>query len=249
MPQGEQMPRLILKFNDQVISELFVKEGMITIGRHSDNTIAIDHFAISRYHARIDKAGNDYIISDLQSTNGTFVNSEKITSPRILANNDVILIGKHVINFVGAEGEEFPPPPGKDEGPFDGGKTQMLDKDYEKDILARIKEKPSPAQHPEPVGVLGFLDGTSLREVELTRNRITIGNAEGSDIRLSGLFMGSTAAVITRNPRGYMITFVGGLSKLRVNGEIVKDTVRLKDLDLIKIGPHRLQFYIIQKES
>jgi pSer/pThr/pTyr-binding forkhead associated (FHA) protein len=243
------MPRLILKFNDQVISEFFVEEGMITIGRHNDNTIAIDHFAISRYHARIDKVGNDYVISDLQSTNGTFVNSEKITSPRILANNDVILIGKHIITFVGAEGEEFPPPPGKTEEPFDGGKTQMLDKDYEKDLLAKIKEKPSPAPPPEPVGVLGFLDGTSLREVELTRNRITIGNAEGSDIRLSGLFVGSTAAVITRNPKGYMITFVGGLSKLKVNGEIVKDTVRLKDLDLIRIGPHRLQFYIIQKES
>ena len=242
------MPRLILKFNDQVISELFVEEGMITIGRHNDNTIAIDHFAISRYHARIDKVGNDYVISDLQSTNGTFVNSEKITSPRILANNDVILIGKHIITFVGTEGEEFPPPPIKTEEPFDGGKTQMLDKDYEKDILAKIKEKPSPLP-PEPVGVLGFLDGTSLREVELTRNRITIGNAEGSDIRLSGLFIGSTAAVITRNPKGYMITFVGGMSKLKVNGEVVKDTVRLKDLDLIRIGPHRLQFYVIQKES
>jgi pSer/pThr/pTyr-binding forkhead associated (FHA) protein len=126
----------------------------------------------------------------------------------------------------------------------------MLGKDYEKDILARIKEKPSaPPPPPEPLGILGFLDGTSLREVELTRNRITIGNAEGSDIRLPGLFIGSTAAVITRNPRGYMITFVGGLSNLKVNGEIVKDTIRLKDMDLIKIGSHRLQFYIIQKES
>jgi len=242
------MPRLILKFNDQVISEFFVKEDRITIGRHSDNTIAIDHFAISRYHARIDKVGNDYVVSDLQSTNGVFVNSEKITSPRILANDDVILIGKHIITFVSTEGEEFPSPR-KTEGPFDGGETMALDRDYEKDLLAKIKEKPSaPPPPPEPVGTLGFLDGTSLREVELTRNRMTMGNAEGSDIRLPGLFIGSTAAVITRNPRGYMITFVGGLSKLRVNGEIVKDTVRLKDMDLIKIGPHKLQFYIIHKE-
>ena len=244
------MPRLILKFNDQVISEFFVKEGKVTIGRQGDNTIAIDHFAISRYHSQIDKVGNDYVISDLQSTNGTFVNSEKITSPRILANDDVILIGKHIITFVGTEGEEFPPPPGKTEGVFDGGETMMLDKDYEKDLLVKIKEKPSATPPPpEPVGILGFLDGTSLREVELTRNRITIGNAEGSDIRLPGLFIGSTAAVITRNPRGYMITFVGGLSKLKVNGEIVKDTIRLKDMDLIKIGSHRLQFYIVHKAS
>jgi pSer/pThr/pTyr-binding forkhead associated (FHA) protein len=246
------MPRLILKFNDQVISEFFVKEDRITIGRHNNNTIAIDHFAISRYHARIDKVGNDYVISDLQSTNGVFVNSEKITSPRILTNNDVILIGKHIITFAGTEteGEEFPQPPGKTEGFFDGSETMALDRDYEKDILAKIKEKPSGTPPPpEPVGVLGFLDGISLHEVELTRNRMTMGNAEGSDIMLPGLFIGSTAAVITRSPRGYMITFVGGLSKLRVNGEIVKDTVRLKDLDLIKIGPHRLQFYIIHKES
>jgi pSer/pThr/pTyr-binding forkhead associated (FHA) protein len=240
------MPRLILKFNDQIISEFFVQEDRVTIGRQGNNTIAIEHFAISRHHARIDKVDHDYVISDLQSTNGTFVNSEKITT-RKLANDDVILIGKHIINFVSSEMEGDSPKETLDN--FDANQTLMLDIDYEKTILAKTKEKSVPAQPPEPTGVLGFLDGTSLREVELTQNRMTIGKAGGSDIRLTGLFVGATAAVITRGPRGYMITFVGGLSKLRVNGETIKDTIRLKDLDLIKIGANRFQFYIVHKEA
>ena len=71
------MARLILMFNKQVIEEYALMEESITIGRNEDNTISVDNLAVSGYHARIDKAGDDYILTDLQSTNGTFVNDEK----------------------------------------------------------------------------------------------------------------------------------------------------------------------------
>ena len=59
------MPRLILLFNKQVIKEYpFLKDSM-TIGRNDDNNIIIDSLAVSGYHARIDKTGSDYILTDL----------------------------------------------------------------------------------------------------------------------------------------------------------------------------------------
>jgi hypothetical protein len=58
--------------------------------------------------------------------------------------------------------------------------------------------------------------------------------------------MGSTAATITRRPSGYVITFTGGMTKLKVNGKVVKDNVKLNDFDTIELGSYKFQFY--QKE-
>jgi pSer/pThr/pTyr-binding forkhead associated (FHA) protein len=58
-----------------------VEEGQeITIGRAFDNSIYIDDASVSRHHAVIKWKKGMMYITDLSSTNGTFVNSEKITS-------------------------------------------------------------------------------------------------------------------------------------------------------------------------
>ena len=74
-----------------------------------------------------------------------------------------------------------------------------------------------------------------------------MGKSQNSEVRLSGLFMGSTAATISRRPSGYSITFAGGMAKLKVNGDLTKGTVPLKDFDTIELGSFKFQFY--QKEA
>ena len=93
------MARLILTFNKQVIKEYPFLKDSVTIGREDDNTIVIANLAVSGYHSRIDKTGNDFIVTDLQSTNGTFVNNKKVVTQK-LSHGDNILIGKHIILFV-----------------------------------------------------------------------------------------------------------------------------------------------------
>lgn len=68
----------------------------ITIGRSKSNDIVLDHILISRIHAEIQKIDNDYYIKDLQSSNGTYVNSSKIMSNEYVKLNvkDVIHVGK-----------------------------------------------------------------------------------------------------------------------------------------------------------
>jgi pilus assembly protein CpaF len=65
----------------------------ITIGRSSYNDIVIDDDAASRENSFIIIENNEYKIGDMGSTNGTFLNDRKITSPKALNDGDKINIG------------------------------------------------------------------------------------------------------------------------------------------------------------
>jgi pSer/pThr/pTyr-binding forkhead associated (FHA) protein len=88
------MLRLVFKFKDSILREIETENTKITIGRTASNDIQVDNVAVSAHHARIVKDGRYYVIEDLNSTNGTFVNERKITK-RVLKEDDVITIGKH----------------------------------------------------------------------------------------------------------------------------------------------------------
>ena len=93
------MPILSLKFKDKVLDKFVIEGGQtLSIGRNEANDIVIDNLAVSSHHARIDSVSATYILTDLQSTNGTFVNEELI-STHTLRNQDVIIIGKHSLFF------------------------------------------------------------------------------------------------------------------------------------------------------
>jgi pSer/pThr/pTyr-binding forkhead associated (FHA) protein len=237
------MAKLILTFNKQVIKEYPFTKDSITMGRQEENTIVIDNLAVSGYHAKIDKIGGEYILTDLQSTNGTFVNEQKIVSHK-LSHGDNIVIGKHVILFVTTE-KEKPDGGGKDKKlPLD--KTMLLDTAKQRELLAKQKVVSSTAKLPVKIGVVSFIDDSDLGEIELTKKLTKIGKAETSEIKLSGLLMGATAATISRRPSGYAVSFAGGMTRLKVNGKVIKDSVPLNDFDTIELGSYKFQFY--QKE-
>ena len=233
------MARLILTFNKQVIKEYPFLKDSVTIGREEDNTIVIPNLAVSGYHARVDKAGREFIITDLQSTNGTFLNNKKVVSEK-LTHGDNILIGKHVILFVASEKKAKA---GGTPEKMDLGKTMMLDTAKQRELLKQQKTPPKPVVAPEKIGVITFIDGSGIGDIELNKKLSKIGKADSSEIKLSGVFMGATAATISRRPAGYTISFAGGITKLRVNGEVIKDSIALKDFDTIELGSYKFQFY------
>jgi hypothetical protein len=69
------------------------------IGRDASNPISIADNSISSRHARIIRGSDGFFIEDLQSRNGTFVNGGKVTDRRLLANNDLVRIGKVILTF------------------------------------------------------------------------------------------------------------------------------------------------------
>jgi pSer/pThr/pTyr-binding forkhead associated (FHA) protein len=236
------MAKLILMFNKQVIKEYPFSKDSLTLGRKPDNDIPIDNPAVSGYHSRIDKTGSAFILTDLQSTNGTFVNDHKIVTHK-LVHGDHITIGKHTLVFLEADGEQFEASHAP--GQMDLDKTMVLDTAKQRELLSR--QEPPAEQKPEKIGVLSFIDSSKMGEVQLTKKLTRIGKSPNSEVKLGGLFMGPTAATIAKRPSGYFITFAGGMAKLKVNGETIKETAPLKDFDTIEIGSYKFQFY--QKET
>src|SRR5512142_2334288 len=91
------MAKLILKFEDRILREYGVGT-CVTIGRLPDNGIIIDNPTVSSHHARVVQEGGAFYVEDLESTNGTYVNDLPI-SRRTLNDGDVLLIGKHRLQF------------------------------------------------------------------------------------------------------------------------------------------------------
>ncbi len=87
--------------------EFTLKAGKNTLGRKSDNDIVVADISASRRHAEIDYdvQQDELIITDLNSTNGTFVNRDRLTRPIRLENNDAIRIGAHIINVFRVESD------------------------------------------------------------------------------------------------------------------------------------------------
>lgn len=74
-------------------------ENEYTIGREPSNDIPIQDGSVSSKHARVFRMPEGFVIEDLKSRNGTFVNGEKVTEKRLLADNDLIRIGKVILTF------------------------------------------------------------------------------------------------------------------------------------------------------
>ncbi len=103
--------------------EYTLKPGKNTLGRKSDNDIVVADISASRRHAEIeyDPSTGQLVITDLGSTNGTYVNRERLERPIRLQDNDVIRIGGYILSIIYVE-------PNRPVRPVSGG-TRPLTRD------------------------------------------------------------------------------------------------------------------------
>lgn len=232
------MPTLTLKFKENTLNEYQLENGKsLTIGRQEGNDIVVENLAVSSHHAKVDSIGDKFLLTDLQSKNGSFVNNE-LVSTHWLKHDDIITIGKHTLVFAYAEGESQPAGTGDDAMEH----TMILDTNKYRGMLAKKGAKAAPQkQEKKQIGVLSFLSGNE-GEMELTKKLIKIGKNSSCDIVVSGLLVGQTSATISQRPNGYFLSYVEGMSKPKVNGKAVKESVLLKEFDEIEIGSVKMQF-------
>lgn len=74
-------------------------EDEYTIGRDPSNKISIRDGSVSSRHARVLRTTEGFVIEDLKSRNGTFVNGEPVKEKRVLVDNDLIRVGKVILTF------------------------------------------------------------------------------------------------------------------------------------------------------
>lgn len=236
------MPTLTLKFKDNVVGEYTLEKGStLTIGRLDDNHIVIENLAVSGHHAKVDAVGDGYLLTDLQSKNGSFVNDQLVTS-HWLQHDDVILIGKHSLVFQYGKGEERPE---RQAAAMD--QTMVMDTNKYREMLDQaLKSSGGTETAPRqktPLGVLSYLSGGE-GDIEISKKLFKIGKKSSNDLVVGGLMVGGTSATISKRPNGYSLSYVEGISKPKVNGSSVKDSVMLKEFDVIEIGSVKLQFVL-----
>lgn len=81
-------------------------KDVTTLGRDVTNEIVLSDSEVSRQHARITHTPGGFVLEDLGSTNGTFINGERLVAPRILNQGDLVGLGENVtLTFEAAEPE------------------------------------------------------------------------------------------------------------------------------------------------
>jgi len=91
--------KLILSFKGRALDEFLIPHGTAVIGSSADCEVHIDSLAVEPRHARISMRGEGYMLEDLQTPSGTFVNGQKVSS-HPLRPGDIIRVGKHTLTFL-----------------------------------------------------------------------------------------------------------------------------------------------------
>lgn len=106
-PETECMTaRLIVRPPSGSRREISLGSGVVTIGRSPECTLVLDFNYISRVHARVEPVETGYVVTDNGSTNGTFLNGERIVAPHRLASGDYLAIADVSITFLASDVEE-----------------------------------------------------------------------------------------------------------------------------------------------
>jgi hypothetical protein len=238
------MSKLILQFEGRMLKDYGVGSGL-TIGRLPDNAVIIDNPAVSGHHARVVCEGEQFILEDLHSTNGTWVNTQQVTR-HTLTHGDVILIGKHHLVFDRRAAAERPVA----EMPSLGD-TVYLDTNEHRALRAtlegarveaeRVAKERAVTKATARAGVLHVIAGDAdAAEYNLIAQTSLIGRSSDAHVRLRGWFKPSVAVAIARSSDGYVVAPMGG--KPSLNHEPLTKRQLLQEGDVLTVSGLVLEF-------
>lgn len=90
---------LLMAQNDKVSNTYSLNRNITQVGRSRRNHLRINDPLVSVKHLTVSVSGNTCVVNDLDSSNGTFINGERVVGSRVLKDGDEIMIGKTIIRF------------------------------------------------------------------------------------------------------------------------------------------------------
>ncbi|MFM1897047.1 MAG: hypothetical protein RLZZ385_2121 [Pseudomonadota bacterium] len=220
--------KIELRFKSDKLGDYPLDKEVITIGRREDNDIQINNLAVSGHHAKILSLFDDAFLEDLSSTNGTFVNGQRVDK-HPLKNGDIISIGKHELRYINY--------------------GRRSDDDFEKTVIisrpAASKMAATGAAPAAPVA----------KAPDLSRARLQILNGKNAGKQMPldkpSVKLGATGlqVVINRRPDGHFIVVADRQDTtkvVKVNGvDLGAGTVRLQNHDIIEINQLKIEYFIV----
>lgn len=256
------MAKLILKFEQSVLKEVPLSQGVVTIGRLPDNVVHIDNLAVSGHHAKIYWEQDKYVIEDNNSLNGTYVNKHRITKAE-LKDGDEVLVGKHTLGFKDEWHEGAPAPATfEKKGPAvpQMQATMVLDTKKAKEMLAMAAAAKTGAPvdpghgaaapaHVEPVappkervGTFNVLDGKTDARSYVLGKMCVIGKSDMASIKLKGFFAPNMAALINKRDGKYFIAASEAKIKVKINGQQIAGQHEMNEGDVVEVAGIKLSF-------
>jgi len=216
------MAKLVASRAGAALGSWFIERDRVVIGRAEGAGIRLEDQAVSKQHAAIELVGNDHILQDLGSANGTCVNGTRVTR-HLLRHGDVVEILDFQLRYVDH----------KSVVGHDGERTTIF---HASDAArAATPAGRSPGAEARaldlklPEGVLRVAGQESGRVVALDRALVALGRR------------GDEYAAIFRRPQGNFIARVGGKPP-RVNGKpIADDWQPLAAGDVIQVGLEKFE--------
>jgi len=246
------MAQLFLKFGEQVIQEVLLNRGVVTIGRQPDNLLQIDNPAVSGHHARVSWKDGQYVLEDFESFNGTYLNNSRIREA-VLADRDVIAIGKHTVVFC-EQGSDEPAAKHRSvdrnawiQDQMDKARLPQLDPTMFMDTQktkARVAQAAGAMAGRRIIGALTILEGKTDRQHYLLPGKLSaIGRSKLATIRLKKWFAPRIAASIQLREDRYFIVAAGKTSKIIINGnEMVDHQQELRPGDVVQVAGIKAKF-------
>lgn len=217
------MAKLVIFLEDRVLKEVVLNKDRITLGRRPHNDVVIDNLAVSGEHAVLMREGDGYVVQDLGSTNGSYINGKPIKRAEF-KEGDSLDIGKYTLRLLSDNnasafsnsrfansrfggsapvstrqgGSRFGP---STAGPSTGGFATSR---------GSAPSSFSPTKHADvalPTFKVKVVNGSAAgAELLLNKPQTTFGQH------------GVMVVAIQRNPRGYELTQLEGEHRVRVNG-------------------------------
>lgn len=229
-----------IMLHDRIIARFSINEGeKLIIGRGSDADVVIDNSAISRHHSTFELKDGTLLLSDLNSTNGTSVNGDKITTPVPVTPSDTIAIGKFRLT-----------PASTSEKEISSSYATAMDMDDETIFVSSPKTSksvPAPAGgmvDEESAHTLKIVQGeASPTELSLSgKSSIKIGKDLSCDIIIRGWFVAKAQCYIIRKDEKFFIVPQRSLSNTKLNDVIIKGKRQLRPGDTIEIRRIKIRF-------
>ena len=229
------MYRVVMQFGGKPVKKFTFDKQAVTIGRDAVCDITIDNIGASRHHATIEKTDDGYVLVDLESQNGTFVNGEKIFHHQ-LKDADEFFIGKYAFLFelldpvVEVERDDIP----EADPSAAADMTFSLDK-KELDRILNQSSRGAASQlvQTKPPG--------SNAKIVLEKSYCLFGKVPYAQVKVGGFLWPPGLGVVVRTDHGYRLLSLS--PKMTINGKFVPECP-LSDGDLIQAG--RLEFRFSQ---
>ena len=206
--------------------KIFKAGDVVTIGRGDNNSIVINSPKISRNHASIEWSGERFVVRDLKSSNGTFVNGQRVESmPFVLRDGDELMLERL---------------------PFKFEATAIAWNAQDAFVMETVPVEKSGMGNPK--ASLEIISGPDLGKLFIISGEsVSIGRISRKatwDVLLNDGTVSRPHATIEKRGSSYYLVDLGSANGTRVNELFVIEPVVLADGDEIALGETRLIFHV-----